>query len=48
MKKKVEVNDPSRIPHLQTPLENDVLRIHKLLTGKMLVDITKELVKMKK
>ena len=46
--KKTEVKDPSRIPNLQAPLEKDVLRIHKLLTGKMMVDITKELVKMKK
>lgn len=41
-------NDPSRVPKLQMPIEEGMIKLHETGIKKMLVDITKQLVKMKK
>jgi hypothetical protein len=48
MKHTHEHNDPSRIPHLQLPIEDSMVNIHKKGFGKLLLDVTKALVKAKK
>jgi hypothetical protein len=40
--------DPSRCPKLQLPIEEVMINNHTLQVRKMMVDITKELVKQKK
>jgi hypothetical protein len=47
-KKHIEHNDPSRCPKLQVPIEEDVISMHKSNMNNILVDVTKELVKIKK
>jgi len=41
-------NDPSRCPKLQIPIEEGMIQLHSIESKKMLIDITKELVQMKK
>lgn len=47
-KKHTEHNDPSRCPKLQVPIEEQMIGLHRKGMDKILVDITKELVKQKK
>lgn len=40
--------DPLRLPKIQEPLENKLIKLHSTHQSKMMVDITKELVKISK
>lgn len=49
MNKKAHIHtDPSRCPKLQLPIEGVMVNNHTVQVRKMMVDITKELVKQKK
>ena len=41
-------DDPSRIPHLQLPIEEEMLDLHEVGIKKVLIDVTKLLVQSKK